>query len=89
MKKLVGNSGYLAYEVDRVELTLLRSPGMCDTCSQRPFRGYLVPVLNQFLCCECYKEFESFIKYYESDIPIERKNAAYYEKMIPMEVQDV
>ena len=83
MKKLKTKVGYIAYKTTRSEICGIGGFGICDTCNITAESGYLVPVLNRWLCPECYKHRESNAVYYAEDIPIERKNSEYYERTIP------
>jgi len=85
MKKIKTKAGYIAYETTIEENMLLGGRGVCDDCNSSVPNGYLVPVLNHYVCLECYKDFDDRSKYYPEDIPFETKNAAYFEAMIPME----
>lgn len=84
MKKLKTRVGYIAYKVTRAEICKIGGFGICDTCNSTSESGYLVPVLNRWLCPTCYEDWESYATYYEEDIPIERKNSEYYERVLPI-----
>ena len=86
MKKLKTKSGYIVYEVTAEELyKYMDSPGICDFCDNPSREGYLIPVINRFYCPKCFVEFNSNSTYYPTDIPVETKNAAYYESLIPLD----
>ncbi|MBQ9092266.1 MAG: hypothetical protein IJY52_08385 [Anaerotignum sp.] len=86
MKKTKLNCGHAAYEVSRVEVMRLGGFGICDNCNTTAETGYLVPVLNRWLCPKCYEEFNKSANFYQEDMWVEEKNCRYYESMIPMEV---
>lgn len=88
MKKFATPQGYTAYSCSAIETTPLGGMGICDDCGRSAPVGYLVPVLNHYMCPKCFEEWTSRSKFYWEDLPIETKNAAYYESRIPMEVND-
>lgn len=85
MKKFVTPQGYTAYSCSATETTLLGGIGICDDCGKFAPVGYLVPVLNHYMCLKCFEDWKHFSRYYPEDIPFEAKNADYYESRIPME----
>jgi len=84
MKKIKTKIGYIAYETTSQVTELLGGRGICDECNCFAPVGYLVPVLNHYQCPKCFKEWSSRGNYYPEDIPIEQRNAAYYESVIPV-----
>lgn len=46
-----------AYKATAMETTLIGGFGVCDTCNDYADKGYLVPVLNRYLCDDCFKSF--------------------------------
>lgn len=85
MKRMKLNCGHIAYEVSQAEVMLLGGFGICDNCNTAAGKGYLVPVLNRWLCPKCFKEFNSRAKFYPEDLWVEEKNCRYYESIIPMD----
>jgi hypothetical protein len=85
MTKFKTSSGYLAYRATAAETTLLGGRGICDDCGEYAPEGYLVPVLNHYMCEECFKVFEGCGAFYPEDIPHEQHTAAYFENRIPLE----
>lgn len=85
MRKIKSKCGYTVYEATAFEVMRLGDIGVCDECNAVALNGYLVPVLNHYMCPSCYEEWNNRGKYYEEDIPVERRTAEYYEKMIPLE----
>ena len=86
MKKLTLPNGYISYSCSAFETGLLGGMGVCDDCGRFSPRGYLVPILNHYMCPKCFDDWKHRCRYYPEDIPYESKNAAYYESRIPMEV---
>lgn len=75
--------GFKVIAVDRKELLhklgKLGSKGICDYCARSSERGYIVSVLDQWLCPECYAEFlQSSPAPYIQDAPIEDIHHQYY-----------
>lgn len=87
MRKIKSKCGYTVYKTTAFEVMRLGGIGVCDECNALSFDGYLVPVLNRYMCPKCYEEWNSRAIYYSEDIPHEKRVAVYYEKMIPMEVE--
>lgn len=85
MRKITSKCGYTVYEATAFETMNLGGVGVCDECNTASMRGFLIPVLNHYMCPHCYKEWDERAVYYEEDIPHEQRVAEYYEKMIPME----
>ena len=85
MKKVITKGGLIAYKTTSQELQLIGGLGICDECNTAPGSGYLVPVLNHWMCDKCYEDWQRRAKRYPEDDPIEQKNARYYEAMIPLE----
>lgn len=85
MKKIKTKCGYIAYEVSRKEITGLGGLGICDHCNTPAEKGWLVPVLNRWLCRKCYEEWNERANFYPEDLWVEEKNCQYYESMIPLE----
>jgi len=84
MKKQKTKVGYIAYQTTREEICRLGGLGICDTCNSPEGNGYLVPILNRWLCPRCYEKWEVEAVYYAEDIHIEQKNLKYYESIIPL-----
>lgn len=82
MRKTKTKCGYVAYEADFTETLLLGGAGICDECNQIAIRGYLVPVLNHYMCPKCFGEWNSRAIFYEEDLPVEQRTSAYYESRI-------
>ena len=83
MRKILLKNGYLAYECSADENTLIGGFGVCDDCCQFSPNGYLVPVLNHYMCPICFLYWMDSTKFYPEDVSFESRNAAYYESMIP------
>ena len=85
IKPVTNEKGFLILLVDREDMAImLDSPGVCDHCNQMPETGYLVAVLNHWLCPKCTKEFLERAVRYDEDIPIEKRNHEYYLHMAKM-----
>lgn len=84
MQKLLTPHGYIAYRTTTAEIQSIGGLGVCDECGEHhPEGGYLVPVLNHWMCEKCFNEWESDARYYPEDIPVQNRRAAYYESLIP------
>lgn len=88
MKLVKTISGYIAYAASIEELTVLGGLGICDFCSEIVETGFLVPVLNEWLCPTCFEEWNGRAKFYPEDLEEEKRIAKYYESKIPLEEAD-
>lgn len=88
MLKFRTRQGYIAYRCTASETTLLGGIGVCDDCNEFAESGFLVPVLNHYMCPRCFEDWQNHSHYYPEDIPIEQRRAAYYESVIPMEASE-
>lgn len=84
MFKIKSKCGYTVYKATAFETMRLGGIGVCDECNTTSFEGYLVPVLNHYMCPECYKDWDARVEYYAEDIPREQRTADYYEANIPL-----
>lgn len=86
MIKTVTPSGYLAYKVTKKEIEEhLQSFVICDDCNCDAASGYLVPVLNWFLCESCFEDWaKRNTEYYPEDVDMEAMFAVFYEQCIPI-----
>lgn len=84
MNKIRLKNGLTAYRTTALELVLIGGFGICDECNSRPPEGYLVPVLNHWMCPKCFDEWKDTGKYNPQDAPIEARNCRYYESKIPI-----
>ena len=84
MEKFKIECGLIVYKTTTEEIMSIGGLGICDACGQfHPEGGYLVPVLNWWMCEECFNDWQSRATYYPEDAPFEAKRAEYYEAMIP------
>ena len=89
MKKFYLDNGLIAYETSALENMRIGGLGMCDECGEQHMpheNGYLVPVLNHWMCKSCFADWKSRCKHYPEDDRIEKRNALYYESLIPLDV---
>lgn len=88
MKKGRLPNGLIYYETTAAETCLIGGMGICDECGEHRPRGYLVPVLNHWMCSKCFEDWSKRAKHYPEDDHFELKCATYYEAMIPCENAD-
>lgn len=84
MQKTRIKNGLIVYKVTTVESTALGGYGICDECNTAHAEGYLIPVLNHWMCQKCFDDWKSRCRNYPEDAPIESKNCEYYESIIPI-----
>ncbi len=85
MRRVSTKSGYIAYRATAEETALLGGCGICDDCGKFSAEGYLIPVLNHYMCPDCFRDWESSSRFYPEDLPVEHGAAAYFESRIPLE----
>lgn len=85
MKKMKTLQGYIAYSCSAIETTLIGGIGVCDDCGRSSPVGYLVPVLNHYMCPDCFNGWIRRGSFYPEDLPFEARTAAYFESRIPVE----
>lgn len=59
MKKFKTAKGYIVYKATAAETALLGGIGVCDDCGQETAQGFLVPVLNHYMCPACFQDWEA------------------------------
>lgn len=85
MYKIHNPKGFIVYKATLTDLTKIGGFGVCDHCNNMASEGYLVAVLNNYLCPNCYEEWYSYAENYEEDRMWEKKTAQYYERAIGLE----
>lgn len=85
MKKITTKQGYIAYTCTAQETTYLGGIGICDDCGKAALNGFLVPVLNHYMCPDCFAKWQNSGRFYPEGLPAEARTAAYYEYRIPMD----
>lgn len=83
MKKFKLENGLTYYEVDIIDLIRIGGAGICDHCGEMHSRGYLIPVLNHWICKSCFDEWKKDAKRYPEDDIYEQRCIEYYESKIP------
>lgn len=89
MKKFKTKNGYIAYKTTTEEMFRIGGFGICDLCGKSHLDGgYLVPVLNGWICPDCFSSWQERGRYYPEDIPYERQKAKEYESWLPFTVEE-
>lgn len=85
MIKFKNQVGYTVYKITVVECYSFGGLAVCDDCNTFcPSGGYLVPVLNRFMCSDCFNDWNSSCKFYPEDLSFENSIMMYYENMFPV-----
>ena len=84
MKKFTLENGLTYYTVSLAELFLIGGAGICDHCGTFHETGYLIPVLNHWICEECFNEWKAYANHYIDDDEYEQRAIEYYESKIPL-----
>lgn len=83
MRKFQTSIGWLAYEISAAEMIhyVQGSKGICDHCNKFAESGFLVLVLNNYVCPECFQKWDCVGWCYPEDQRVEQKNYEYYESL--------
>jgi len=79
MLKFKSKVGYLIYEATAADTEKLGGLGICDDCNNYSETGFLVAILNHYMCPKCYAEWNEGSRMYSEDLPVERKHESYYD----------
>ena len=71
---------YYMFAIDTIEI--FGGCGICDDCGKFANMGIYVPVLNHYMCVNCYKSFVKSCKYYSEDKWFEDLNIKYVDSKI-------
>lgn len=82
MTKGETKAGYIYLKTTAEECGKWGGLGICDDCNKESDSGYLVPVLNCWLCKDCFSCWEEHAVYHPEDIPYEAQKTAYYESIL-------
>ena len=86
MDKFKVECGWTVYQCSSDENALFGGFGICDDCGTFSKIGYLVPVLNHYMCSTCFLDWSKRCKFYSSDVDFERHYIRYYESIIPVDL---
>lgn len=75
--------GWKSYLVSSDELLNIVGMGICDDCNEFSKNGFLVPVLNHYMCPQCFLDWISVCKFYPSDVEFEKHYCSVFETLIP------
>ena len=82
MAEIIENKkGFLVIKTSLTEIANIGGLGICDECNKASFVGYLVCVLNHWMCQDCYDQWSKRAKYYPEDSAIEQRNYNRYMKV--------
>lgn len=86
MIKMLLKNGYIAYQVKSEEFNKIfkSQKSKCDQCKDQINIGYLVPIINEYLCGHCFLEWLKEYPYYPEDLWYEKIYEDSYEKYIPV-----
>lgn len=86
MKRIELPNGLTAFRTSTEELFSIGGLGICDHCNEYHSEGgYLIPVLNHWICSKCYKEWKERAIRYPEDDEFEQRYIRIYENLIPVE----
>lgn len=84
MIKFKNSVGYTVYRVTAEECYFWGGLSICDDCNEFSSYGYLVPVLNYFMCPSCFCEWDESCVFYPEDLDFESSVIKYYESILPV-----
>jgi hypothetical protein len=84
MKKFKSKVGWVVYEATAEDTLKLGGLGICDNCNNYSPTGYLVAILNSYLCPECYKKWDAGARFYPEDVPVEKQHIAYFDHVFKL-----
>lgn len=82
------DNGLYYYKLDVLENNKMGGLCICDYCNSLDVDGYLVPVLNSYLCKKCFYEWQKDCVHYPEDDEIEKEIMKEYESIDDIEVLD-
>lgn len=89
MVKFKNKVGCTVYRITAEECYAFGGLGICDECNSFSSYGYLIPVLNHFMCPSCYREWNLDCKFYPEDLDFEASYIRYYENILPTFISPV
>lgn len=85
MAKVIDNEkGFKVIECTISETTKFCGAGICDSCNNADFVGFLICALNSWYCKNCFVEWEKRSTYYIEDQPTENRNFEYYKNVLQL-----
>jgi hypothetical protein len=84
MQKFTLKNGLTYYTVSLSDLLCIGGAGICDHCGEFHTHGYLIPVLNHWICKKCFDEWSADARHYPEDDIYEQRAIEYYESKIPL-----
>jgi hypothetical protein len=85
LKKSLTQSGHIIYHCTAEETGALDGNGTCGMCGRQVERGYLVPILHNYVCQSCFDLWQRSAKWRPTDYRLEQRVAAHYESKIQVE----
>lgn len=80
MRKFLSKAGLVVYEAKAIDTEALGGAGICDHCNFYSDKGFLIAILNHYVCKECYEEWDKQSTYYPEDKPIEDKRVEFFDE---------
>lgn len=86
MAKIVDNpKGFKVIETSMTECISMGGMAICDSCNQCSVKGYLIAVLNHWMCPECYNEWLEEAVWYEEDVVYENRTFNNYKRILKID----
>lgn len=74
--------GFRVIKTSNTECIEWGGAAVCDHCNAAASFGYLVSVLNHWICPECFDEWYKGAKRYEEDMPYEQRRMNEYKSAL-------
>ena len=83
MAKIIDNKkGLKIIQMSKDELIPIGGYGICDFCGITPENGYYIAVLNQWVCKDCYEQWECRTIPCKKDGEIEQRRFIHIKKLL-------
>ena len=83
IEKFKIDKGYIVYKMSNIDaIGIFNGFGICDDCSSSTRVGYYVPVLNHYMCEDCFNEWQKVCIYYEEDLWFQSGNVKIVDNII-------
>lgn len=79
---ITNKKGFGVIRTSSIECLSWGGMAICDSCNKAANPGYLVCVLNHWLCADCFKDWYKHAKRYQEDIPYEERRFKEYESVL-------
>ncbi len=77
------DKGYTVYKMRAIDaIEIFNGFGICDNCNKFASKGIYVPILNRYLCEDCFIDWKERCKMYEDDLWFENAYVKFVDRFI-------